>query len=441
MNPFLARLAWRLAGGAFGREYLAELDRASARETWSHTRIEEYRWSRLTTLTRSAIENTPFYRELYGDIELRDEDDFRRLPVLDRDQVRSRIEDMISRTADTRRLVLSRTGGSTGEPLSFYDSLAEKARQKAMIARSRSWAGFREGERLAVVWGAARDMPTQSLKTRHFWNQRWLNAYRLDEERLQAFATELKSWRPRLLLGYAGSVTALARVIRKRGITGVAPAAIETSAERLWKHQRELIEETFQCPVFDSYGSREVSNIAFECERHLGLHVLSDNVHLEVLGQDGAPVAPGEVGEVVVTKLGHEAMPLIRYRNGDLARVSGRECPCGRPFPLLEEIIGRSNDVLRTRDGGSVHGAFFNHLLFSVDGLRQFQVRQVELDRLRVLYRRARALTPEETVSLREKIAVQFGPEVEVAFEPVEHIEPAPSGKHRYVVCEVKQDS
>ena len=112
-----------------------------------------------------------------------------------------------------------------------------------------------------------------------------------------------------------------AEFLQKRGLDGIRPETVETGAEKLWGHQREIIENVFKCRVFDFYGSRELPNIASECHMHNGLHVMTDNVFLELLHK-GIPAQVEQEGEIIITSLTNFAMPLIRYRNGDLAFAS-----------------------------------------------------------------------------------------------------------------------
>ena len=444
MNHKLVPLFWMVAGGSFGRAYLGHRKELARRETLSRDAMLDLQWRALRRLLEHAYEHVPFYRKRFDDAGLhpdriRTPEEFRSVPRLTREDLHENREELVATNFDRTRLQRNQTGGSTGNPVAFYDYEANKALQKAVTARSRSWAGFEEGQKIAIVWGAARDLPAwgrlERLKIHRILNQRWLNSYHLTPETMAEFAEQMIRWQPRYILGYATGLYVFARFLREQKLERIRPVAVETSAEKLWNHQRELIEDVFRCKVFDAYGARDVSNIAFECEEHSGLHVLDDNVYLEVLA-NGKPVRPGETGEVIVTKLTNFAMPLIRYRNGDLATVSEQVCPCGRPFPLLSEVVGRSNDVIATPSGELVHAAYFSRVLYDVEGIRQFQVRQPALDRVEIALRSDRVLAEDTLDGLRATIARQLGPEVEVTVRCVDAIEPTPTGKHRYVISD-----
>jgi len=155
---------------------------------------------------------------------------------------------------------------------------------------------------------------------------------------------------------------------------------VMSSAQTLPDQSRRIIEEAFGCRVFDKYGSREFSGIAYECEAHNGHHVVGEGLIVEVL-RDGEPAAPGEVGEVIITDLNNYCMPFIRYRLGDLAVAvdDSAPCPCGRGLPRIGNVEGRVQSIIQGSDGRFLPGTFFSHYLkeFSF-AFRHYQVVQEE---------------------------------------------------------------
>jgi phenylacetate-CoA ligase len=182
---------------------------------------------------------------------------------------------------------------------------------------------------------------------------------------------------------YVESIHELARFIEARGLQVHSPRAISTAAGTLHPAVRELVERVFRAPVFDHYGSRETNGIAGECDHHQGLHVSALTYRFELLRADGTPCGPGELGEVVLTSLVNYAMPLIRYRIGDMAEWAEQPCSCGRAWPLLRAVQGRVTDNFVAGDGTLVHGAYFRHLFFFRDWIRKFQIVQEAQDRVR----------------------------------------------------------
>ena len=189
----------------------------------------------------------------------------------------------------------------------------------------------------------------------------WLDAGCLTEERMLEFHQELHRYRPRIIQAYARAVVMFARFLQAAGLTAHQPHSIVTSAEILEKEDRDLLEQVFSCPVYNRYGCREVSVLASECSAHSGLHVMAEGLYLEIETPNG-PAAPGEMGAVLVTDLLNGAMPLIRYRIGDMAAWADGPCPCGRGLPRLERVAGRVTDFLIGADGRLVSGVYPSHL-------------------------------------------------------------------------------
>lgn len=153
----------------------------------------------------------------------------------------------------------------------------------------------------------------------------------------------------------------------RTGCFGAEPWSVNT--------RREL-EEVLGINAYDSYGLSEMfgPGVAFECQEKDGLHIWDDHFLVEVLDRDGEIVAPGERGELVLTSLTKEAMPLIRYRTGDITRVREDECPCGRTHTILEKVVGRVDDMLIVR-GINVFPSQIEGVLMDISEVGdQFQV-------------------------------------------------------------------
>jgi len=149
-------------------------------------------------------------------------------------------------------------------------------------------------------------------------NEVWLNSFRMTPDLMRSYVELINRYRPDHIIGYVESVMELARFIERNELAVHSPKTVATAAGSLEPHVRELIQGVFRAEVFDQYGSREVSGMATECERHEGMHVPLQSVLVEVLRRDGTPAEPGETGRIVVTSLVNYAMPLIRYEIGDL---------------------------------------------------------------------------------------------------------------------------
>ncbi|HUT76363.1 MAG TPA: phenylacetate--CoA ligase family protein [Polyangia bacterium] len=437
---------WRLGTMAKLRR-LRDIQWAPAAE------VERMQHQRLGDLLRHAHDHVPYYREVLercgvvdssGGVDLTA---FATVPFLDKDIIRSRSEDLLSDDLDQRPWFRNYSGGSTGEPVAFVQEQREDSHwSRAVTLLFDEWSGRGPGDRCALLWGSERDLAgAPSWRVRYRRRTRRilvLNAFGMTPEHMGEYVKDLNRFRPRQILAYAGSLYELARFIRDGGLSVWSPAGIMTSAESIYPEQRALIESVFRAPVFDRYGSREAGNMACECDHHRGLHVSTPTHLIELLRPDGTLAGPGESGEIVVTCFETFAMPLIRYRIGDLATWAEGPCDCGRAWPLLRQVNGRVMDAFETPGGGTIDGCYFTMGFFGHDWVKKFQVVQETAQTLRVFIVLLDPATPRERIErdlahYDEHARTVLGPACRVEYEFVDAITPTPQGKHRYTISKL----
>jgi phenylacetate-CoA ligase len=335
------------------------------------------------------------------------------------------------------RRIVKATGGSTGVPLRF--ELDSRSHDKRMAAtfRGYSWAGAGPGTRQLHLWGTSpvpQPFPARQKTRLYDWlyNRRVLGAFGLSEATTGEYLRQVEAFRPEVIVAYVNALYSFARSLKEHGLVPTPPRSIVVGAEKLHGFQRELIQEVFRAPVFETYGSREFMLMAAQCERRQGLHVTAENLIIEVVDDEGQPVPEGVEGRVVVTDLYNYAMPFVRYANGDRA-VAGGRCDCGRGLPLLSEIAGRQADMLTTPDGRRVSGLYFPHLLKDFPAVRRFQVVQ-EGPAAIVLEVEAPDVTREELDRISTAVLTVLGPTVRFTIRTVSEIALSPAGKLLVVV-------
>jgi phenylacetate-CoA ligase len=380
-NVFLPLSLWR-AGELAQMRYLREFERTQFLST---DELRELQWQRLQALLDHAYTQCPFYRRRFDDAGLTPQDlsgleDLRALPILEKGDIQEQGPDMVARNWPRGDLIANQTGGSTGTPVPFYLSKERKCSRAAATLRHNRWADWRIGDRAAVIWGAPQDRPADGLRARLrgalLREPLWLDTANITETSLNAFHAALLRYQPRIIQAYARSAVLFARYLQARGLTPHRPHSIVTSAEVLESDERRLLEDVFGCPVFNRYGCREVSVIASECSAHSGLHIMAEGLYIEIETPDG-PAAPGEMGSILVTDLLNHAMPLIRYRIGDVGAWASGTCPCGRALPRLERVAGRVTDFLVGCDGQLVSGVYLaTYVVAQRPSLGQVQILQ-----------------------------------------------------------------
>ncbi len=429
---------WRR--GELGQlKYLREYERT---QFDSPDRLHALQWSRLRALLHHAYKHSPFYGERFRQAglhpaDLRCPEDLRLLPPLEKAELQRHREELVATNQDRGRLVLNHTGGSTGTPVSFYLTQDRLQSRAAATLRHNRWAGWEVGDKVAVLWGAPRDRPPRSWLT---WlrellldRQLFLDTGHLTEERLREFHRRLLGFRPGVMLAYARSAVLLARFLQAHDLPPVRPRALVTSAEVLTAAERALLEQVFGCPVFNRYGSREFSVIASECPAHEGLHVMAEGLYLEIVNGD-RPAQPGELGAVLVTDLLNYAMPLLRYRIGDVASWLPGRCPCGRGLPRLGEVAGRVTDFLVGADGRAVSGAFLTiGVVAQRTSLGQVQIVQERAGAVTYRIKPGPGFSLESDLHYLEDATRKYlGEGTRVEWELVDEIPAQSSGKYQF---------
>jgi phenylacetate-CoA ligase len=367
----------------------------------------------------------------------------RRLPVLTKSTIRANFERLKSTDLDRRKWSYNTSGGSTGEPVRLIQDLEYEDRSKAITMVLYSLLGHEIGQPVIWLWGDDRDVQggIRSPKARFFnWltNTTWLSAYLMSPERMRRYVDTLNRVRPTLIVAYAQAAYELAQFIEREGLTLEPQRALVTTAGTLYPFMREKIAKVFQCKVYNQYGSREVSNLAFELPDTPGLRIPPWGNYVEILDDEGRPVAAGEEGNIVVTCLANYAMPLIRYSIGDRGALMPDQSRGGPGLQALKQVSGRNMDVFRRRDEGMVDSQYFIHLLYFRPWVWKFQVVQKSHEQLLFKVVGPQPRPPSsELDDIVAKTRMAMGSDCRVDFEFLSELPPHPSGKYRYTISEV----
>lgn len=224
------------------------------------------------------------------------------------------------------------------------------------------------------------------------FTQEKIFVWEIDSQRAESVWRRLEKFRPKFVMGYTSSLATLADALLQSNLRLSRPVrGVITIAETLTPNRKKLIEEYFQAPIVNRYGLREFGSWSAQSCRESPdqFHINTELVVCEILRPDGKPCAPGERGRVVLTDLHNFARPFIRYDTGDLAVAGGGRCSCGRGFPLMGAIEGRSLECVRTPSGAEISPVVLGHFLFvyhdNADTVRHYQLVQEGADRVKLL--------------------------------------------------------
>jgi len=361
-----------------------------------------------------------------------------------KDQIRERPQDFIADTFPRRALIPWHTSGTTGTPLTIYYSREAMQKMWAFVELYRNTARVTKDDRRGQFTGKMIVPPNQAASKKIFWRRDAANhallfsTVHLLPGNLAFYAAALERFQPVYLSGYPSSMYVLAEYYRHAGLPAPRLKAALTSAETLLDHQRCAIEEVFATRVFDQYGQGEMQSFWYACEAgRMHAHPLAGVT--EILRPDGTPAPPGEMGEVVLTGLVNYAMPLIRYRVGDTARFAAGPCTCGRGMPVIEEIGGRLDDFVYTRERGFL--GRLDPVLKGVRNIVESQIEQETLDMLRVRFVPAAHFTAEDLQTLEYNLRAHVGRSIHLEFECTDRIPRSANGKFRFVISRLDRNA
>jgi phenylacetate-CoA ligase len=349
-----------------------------------------------------------------------------------KNMLRSVYPDGCTRPSVRRYTELS-TSGSTGAPFAVRVDSETLSSARALMFLRAQFSGWQIGEPylqtgMTLERGAVRYMKDIALRCEY------VSAFDLSDAVIDEYLDRIVAKRIEYVMGYAASIYLMARRAQQRGLKITLKGAVSWG-DNMFPAYRKCIESQFGCRVTDTYGCSEGIQIAAQCgEAHGGYHIFAPHVLIELI-DNGAPVRRGEIGQVIVTRLGAGAMPMIRYEIGDLARASMLDsCNCGRRWPMLQAVEGRSSDVVITPRGNRLIVHFFTGIFEYARSIDSFQVVQETRDSIIVRVVPKGALDQEEWRELRRQIAERGDPDLDVKLEIVANIPLERSNKRRFVV-------
>jgi len=269
-----------------------------------------------------------------------------------------------------------------------------------------------------------------------------VSIYHLSDDLLPALIAKLRDFAPIAIEGYPSAILTLARFLLRTGQRLVVRAVL-TSSEHLYDHQRRAMRAAFAADVFDQYGNAERVALASECAEHR-LHLDMECAIVEILRPDGTTCGPGEPGEVVGTCLTNFAMPLIRYRTGDVAALEDRTCSCRMRRPVLSELHGRDVDFVVAASGRRFSPTVLTFPFDDTPCIAESQLVQHRAGHLLV------RIVPEAGTSQAELeqsrrvvehgLQERMGGGMHIDFEVATRIPKGPTGKYRWVLSAIADD-
>lgn len=395
--------------------------------------------NRLRLIVRNAADQIPYYRERFNHIGFDPRadftfDDFAKLPVLERDDVN---KDLVSKQIPPELLLKDSTGGSTGTPTEIWLGPEELGWRESGLEYPLRQIGVPTGVSTALLWGHNLDpINRDSLRDRFHdfeYNRRWFDSFRLSPDVFEKYHREFEDWKPACIIAYASALGHLAEYILERGYQPNYPTkCFVTGAEKLMPAHRDAIVKAFKRPVHERYGSRDAGLMAFQYDPDRTLDFEVDWVNTLIEPESSDPLSP-----ILITKLHADAMPMLRYRIGDMGRFPAGSRP-GHPALVLHEIAGRESARLWLPNGGWVASTELPHMLKDYP-VKEFMCVQRADYSVQLQIVPKNGFSEENKQRILDTMGVNL-PGLDVKIVVVEAIPRTAANKWQPVVSEVKHD-
>lgn len=364
-------------------------------EAYDRSQIEALQLVRLkAVLERCAA--SPFYKEHFKEAgfspdDVKSLDDLRRIPFTTKDDLRASYPDRMLTMPRSKMVRLHASSGTTGAPTVIMHTKNDLDTWADLMARCMHLTGMRSSDIFQNIAGYG--LFTGGLGI-HYGAER-LGCLTIpsgagNSARQLKLIMDFNVTSAHIIPSYA---LYFAEYVRNQGIdpTSLPLRVALIGAEPHTDEARRRIEEMLGLKAYNSYGLSEMNGpgVAFECKEQNGMHLWEDAYILEVIDPEtGEPVADGEIGELVLTTLTREGMPILRYRTRDLSRILPGECPCGRKHRRIDRIAGRADDMIIIK-GVNIYPMQIEQVLLSIPEVGQNYLIVLEregfIDQIKVL--------------------------------------------------------
>lgn len=301
---------------------------------------------------------------------IRTQDDFEKLPFTWKGDLRDAYPLGLMAVPEEQIVRIHSSSGTTGTPVIIPYTKKDVEDWALMFSRCYEMAGVTKLDRIHIT-------PGYGLWTAGI-------GFQLGAERLGAMTIPMgpgntdkqlrmmMDMKSTVLCATSSYALLLAEEIAKRGIGDrICLRKGVIGSERWGDKMRRRIAEELGVQLYDIYGLTEVygPGIGMSCDQQCGMHIWDDFIYLEIVNpRTGEPVPDGQVGEIVITTLKKEGAPLIRYRTHDLSRILPGKCPCGSPYPRIDTILGRTDDMVKVK-GVNIFPSQIEEMLAGIDGV------------------------------------------------------------------------
>lgn len=436
-NSLLKRLILPVGDKLFGGNYLKYISDWKQYDGLSEKELKTIQEKKLKKLLDYAIKNVSFYKSLNINGSLSS------FPILTKSLLRKHTENLISKEYKIQSLDKNHSSGSTGMQSFTFMTPDHKFYLRALQTHWWTWSGYTIGDNL-LQFGISQERSLIKKLKDIFYRCIYVKAFGLSETELASISDKIRSKKSVYIAGYPSVINQLAEICLKKNIHPKGVKGIICFGDKLFNHYKKNIKNAFGegFNIIDTYGCAEGLLMASKYDLDY-YYIMSPHVYIEIVNDDGILVNDGEMGHVLVTCLTNYAMPLIRYKLGDLAiKLPKEDYPKNRllNYPLLKQVVGRETDIVKTTKGITLNVHSFTGVIEYFPEIKQYKIIQNELDAIIIEY--IVDYSNDFNIEVIEKIKTKLNKLTDncltMTFKEVNIIKPTHSGKPQIIESNLK---
>ncbi|MBA6151918.1 phenylacetate--CoA ligase family protein [Gelidibacter maritimus] len=396
-------------------------------------KFKNYIENQRTTIVNYHLKHNPFYQSLFKDAQF---STWNAVPIMTKRDLQHPLVNRLSEGFSEKNVYINKTSGSSGDPFVFAKDKFCHALTWAVIQDRFGWFNLNfNSSKQARFYGIP-------LDKKGYYKERFkdvlsgrfrFSVYDLSDATLENYLKKFKTTRFDYINGYTSAIVQFAKFLEQRNLVlkTICPTlkACVVTSEMLFEDDKQLMEKQFGIPVVNEYGASELDLIAFQNPQDEWV-VNSETLFVEIIDADGQVLPYGEEGRVVITSLYNKAHPFIRYDIGDIGILS-KESTFQKP--LLQKLIGRSNDIVHLPSGKKAAGLTFYYITKSIvedDGnVKEFMIEQLDFQTFKIIYVSNQELSNQQTKTILKEIENYLEKGLYIIFERQPRLKRSQSGK------------
>lgn len=395
--------------------------------------FEHYLFNAKKEIIAYHLKNNPFYKTFAKGANL---DDWNSIPVMTKKHLQQPLENRLSVNFNKRNAHIHKTSGSSGDPFIFAKDKFCHALTWAIFSDRYQWYNLDiNRSKQARFYGIPLDKKgyyKERLKD-SLSNRFRFSVFNLSDNQFEKNLHKFKTSKFDYINGYTSSIVQFTKFLKRKNIVlnTICPTlkACVVTSEMLFKEDKDLLQRQLGIPVINEYGAAELGLIAFQNKQNKWI-VNSEDLYVEILDENDTVLPNGKEGRIVITSLFNKAHPFIRYDLGDLGILSKEST---NKTPILEKLVGRTNDIVVLPSGKKAAGLTFYYVTKTViensGNVKEFIIEQRNIDTFKIIYTSIHDIDKDLKQSILDTITLYLEPNLNIIFERKDTLDRSKRGK------------